>query len=245
MLQAESLSYFRNEQPIIQDISLTFSPGILYGILGPNGSGKTTLLKLLTGIWEPTKGHILWQGNNLLQQPRREISRTISLVALNPFIDFDYTVLDIVSMGRYSHNSSKRDQEVQEWALTVVDAWHLRKRLISQLSHGERQRVYIAQALATESSVLLLDEPTASLDVRHQLEIWQLLQNLLSQGKIVIVTSHDLIATQRFCDQVAVLNHGRCVGIGPAKTIVHSDLLQSVFGVTLDSEIPYSAFSLP
>ncbi len=229
MLKAQNLSFILNEKLLIQDINLQFNPGILYGVIGPNGSGKSTLLKLLSGIWAPTAGNVVWQGENLLAKPRREISKTVTLVPQNPQVHFDFRVNEMVAMGRYPYGA-QRGNHVEQ-ALTAVDAWHLKDRSILHLSHGERKRVYIARALITESPVLLLDEPEASLDVRHQLEIWHLLKKLTAQGKIIIVTNHDLAATVRFCDDIAILNQGRCHSTGPCKTVFSATLLKDVFGV--------------
>lgn len=249
MLNAEALSYRLQNKDLISDISLNFHPGVLYGILGPNGSGKSTLLKTLAGIWKPTSGHVLWHGQDLLQNPRKEISKIISLVPQNAQLYFDFSVTEVVLMGRYPHGSlfsnKKAEGEMLEWALTMVDAWHLRQRLVSHLSNGERQRVYIARALMTESPILLLDEPTASLDIRHQLEIWQLLRTLLQSGKVIIVTNHDLTAAERYCDQIAVLNQGRCVAVGAFSVIITPKLIHSVFGVEEHADNRMRHFTLP
>lgn len=231
MLKADSLSYEIDGKLLIDEITLEFKPGVLYGILGPNGSGKSTLLKSLTGIWKPTNGSVLCNGELLLKKPRREISRTISLVPQNPQVHFDFNVIEIVTMGRYSFGNRHCLNEIKK-ALLTVDAWHLRDRSVLHLSYGERKRVYIARALITQSPIMLLDEPEANLDIRHQLEIWQLLQMLTKQGKTVIVTNHDLVATRRFCDEVAVLNQGRCLANGSYKNVITKECLKTVFGVS-------------
>lgn len=235
MLKAENIGYRIQEKVLIEKISLSFQPGILYGILGPNGSGKSTLLKTLTGIWKPSEGKVLWKGSDLLACARKEISRTISLVPQNPQVHFDFTVEDMVLMGRYPYGSQRNPHAMQlvEQVLHTVDAWHLRQRSILKISHGERKRVYIARALITESPILLLDEPTASLDVRHQLDIWHLLKKLVQQDKIIIVTNHDLTATERFCDEIAVLDKGRCLITGPCAKVLSPALLADVFGVAV------------
>lgn len=236
MLNIKNLSYSLNHKALIQDIHLTFIPGHLYGILGPNGSGKSTLLKTLAGIWQPTTGHVFWQNQNLLSKPRQEISRILSVVPQNPTLHFDFTALELMMMGRYPHGLSKKDQFSQalvEQTLYQLDLWELKDRLVSQLSGGERQRVYIARSLLTEAPVLLLDEPTSCLDLKHQLEIWSLLQQLVSQGKIVVAALHDLGAVKRFCDQVVILNHGRCLAKGTPQEVLTEELLQKVFGVQI------------
>lgn len=233
-LKTHSLSYSINSNFLINDVSLEFTAGQLHGILGPNGSGKSTLLKTISGIWKPTSGNILWNDHSLMAESRQDISRTISLVPQNPQVHFDFSVEDIVAMGRYAHNSrywANSQKDLMEHTLKLVDAWHLRARRITCLSQGERQRVYIARALVTEAPILLLDEPTASLDIRHQIEIWQLLQRLAEEGKIVIVSTHDIAIAERYCHQIAVLNQGRCVANGSFQSIITQELLQNVFGV--------------
>lgn len=247
MLKAKSITYRRDEKNYIEDITLDFYPGILYGILGPNGSGKTTFLKTLSGIWNPTEGHVLWHGENLLNKKRAEISQIISLVPQNPQIYFDFPVIDFVSLGRYPHKKHRRGEEdrqqnIIESTLKNVNGWHLRNRLMTQLSCGERQRAYIARALATESPILLLDEPTASLDIRHQLEIWGLLKKLATQGRILIVTLHDLPATARFCDEIVVIDQGKCLAKGRFAEVMDSQLLRNVFGVVEQQTKPVSLY---
>jgi ABC-type cobalamin/Fe3+-siderophores transport system ATPase subunit len=247
VLEARSLTHRINETYCIQDITLEFLPGVLYGILGPNGSGKSSLLKTLSGIWKPTSGYVLWQGDDLLQKERDEISQTISVVPQNPQTRFDFTVLDFVLMGRYPHQGKPTAQveELVKHSLKMVNGWYLRERPITSLSSGERQRVYIARALVTESPVLMLDEPTASLDIRHQLEIWRLLKLLVKEGKMVLVTIHDLPATARFCDQVVVLDRGKHVAKGKFSEVMRPPLLREVFGV-IENLHPYPmSFDLP
>lgn len=141
MLKARALTYKLNEKKLIQDISLDFYPGILYGILGPNGSGKTTLCKNLSGIWKPTNGQVLWHDENLLSKDRQEISRIISLVPQNPTIQFDFSVWDFVYMGRYPHHLNKKEQkdEIVEWALRTVRLLEFKNRPITNLSAGENK----------------------------------------------------------------------------------------------------------
>lgn len=240
-----SLAYKINGKTLLNDISLEFHGGHLHGILGPNGSGKSTLLKLLSGIWKPSTGSIFWNSTPLLEQERQTLSRIISLVPQQPQTLFDFLVEDLVAMGRYAYDRfywHAAEGPLVHEALKVVDAWHLRRRRVNQLSFGERQRVYIARALVTESPILLLDEPTASLDIQHQLEIWQLLERLVQKGKIVIVTTHDLAIAERYCHRVAILNHGRCIGQGEFNSLVTSKLLEEVFGVAEMSLMPCKSY---
>lgn len=247
-LVTTNLRYSLDKKVLLKDINLEFQSGYLHGILGPNGSGKSTLLKTLSGIWKPTSGQVLWNGEDLLCKDRKEISRILSVVPQNPQPNFDFLVEDIVAMGRYPYHShywkAVEDQHVYK-ALTLVDAWHLRRRQVNQLSQGERQRVYIARALVTESPILLLDEPTASLDIQHQIEIWQLLERLVQQDKVIIVTTHDLSIAERYCQKVAVLNRGKCIGNGSFSSFITPTLLQEVFGVIECSSSSFKHYMLP
>lgn len=234
MLKVQSLNYQVKNRKILHDVTLSFSKGFLYGILGPNGSGKSTLLKTMTGIWTPNTGTVHWHENNLLREDRRTISKTVTLVPQNSHLPFDFTVSDMVAMGRYPQGLyMKKSVPSEDLAkvLQSVDVCHLQDRKISEISHGERQRVYIARALMTESPVLLLDEPTANLDVCHQLAIWKLLRSLLQQDKIIIVASHDLTAIERYSDQIAVLHQGKCIATGEYSAVVTPEILRNVFGL--------------
>ncbi len=237
-LAIHHLTYRLNHRPLIKDISLTFNSGILYGILGPNGSGKSTLLKTLSGIWTPTSGQLLWQGQNLLQFSRIALSRTLSLVPQNPALYFDFNVYSMVAMGRYPYGCRTPEARSKiEQALCQVNAWHLRHQSLSQLSGGERQRIYIARALATHAPILLLDEPTSYLDLRHQLEIWQLLRSIAKEGKLIIVAVHDFFAAQRFCEELVILNQGHCYATGKYTDIMTPSLLKKVFGVFSNDQL--------
>jgi len=213
-LQSNSLSYRFRSKNLIENVSLTFRQGHLYTILGPNGSGKSTFLKAVCGIWRPTSGSVLWNAEDLSQKNRREISKLISFVASASQTYFEYSVEEVVAMGRYAYlddSSEQSDNYIVKEAMRELDVLYLKERCISELSSGERQRVYLAQALTTEASVLLLDEPTSSLDVRHQRELWSCLKRLCAQGKIVAITTHDLAAAAEHGDSFAVMQQGRCV----------------------------------
>ncbi len=230
-LIADSISFQQKKHKILEKIALTFPQGVLNGVVGPNGSGKSTRIKILNRIWRPTSGQVLWKGENLLIKAPQEISQTIAFVPQNPPIAFDFTVEEIVSMGRYLHRNFTGHEKIEQ-AMLQADVWHLRDRLITQVSTGERQRIYIARALATESPILALDEPTSNLDIRHQLAIWQLLKELAHQGRVVIATLHDLQTADRYCDQVAVLNHGCCVAKGSTDEALSEKVVREVFGVS-------------
>lgn len=233
MLRARSLSFKVRDKFLIKDISLEFSPGSIYGIIGPNGSGKTTFLKVMTGIWKASAGKVFWKDQDLLALDRQTISQTISLVPQNPQVHFDFAVAEVVEMGTYPRSSLglKDKKKLIQWALELVDAWHLRDQRATDISHGERQRMYIARSLVTQSPILILDEPTSNLDIRHQLEIWELLERLAQDDRLIIVANHDLHATERYCGHIAVLDHGQCMATGAFAEVMTPLILSSIFGV--------------
>jgi ABC-type cobalamin/Fe3+-siderophores transport system ATPase subunit len=235
VLVLEELEYCQSGKPLIKNVTTHFEPGRIYGLLGPNGSGKSTLLKSIAGIWRPTRGKVLWKGDDITRWNRQAVSRVISTVPQNPIITFDYTVLEMVAMGRYPHDSAPLQcgcqQAVVEEALRMVDGWHLRDRPVTRISSGERQRIYIARSLATQSPVLLLDEPTASLDVRHQREIWLLLDLLKFQQKVIVVATHDLVAIKRHAQQLILMNDGCCIATGDHDAVLTSQRLSDLFGL--------------
>lgn len=233
MLELKALNFETLQRSLIKNISLKLKPGRIHGIIGPNGSGKTTLLKLLAGIWKPTSGLVLWNEQNLLALDRLSLSRTVSLVPQNAQVHFDFTVYDVVKMGIYPLGPLKNEDSTKRIrrALEQVDAWHLRDRYATFISNGERQRMYIARSLVTETPLLLLDEPTSNLDIRHQLEIWDLLKKLATEGKLILIANHDLYTTERFCDEVIILHQGCCVKEGVYHEVVDAEILRSVFGI--------------
>lgn len=239
MLKTHALSLNFREKYLVKNISLNFSPGQIYGIMGPNGSGKTTLLKLLTGIWKASSGKIYWGNQDLMTLDRKSMSRILSLVPQNPQVQFDFSVAEIVEMGTYPRQELKaiEKKNLVQWALELVDAWHLSNQRATEISHGERQRMYIARSLVTQSPVLMLDEPTSNLDIKHQLDIWSLLKRLAHENKLIIVANHDLQTTERFCDQMVILNQGICVQQGSYSEVMTQEMLRSVFGV---SEVPFN-----
>lgn len=241
MLRVNGLSYKKNGRQLIEKISLHFHPGTIHALIGPNGAGKTTLLKCIASIWTPTEGDVFYLDTPLHAQCRRTISQTVSLVPQWSALSFDLSAYDLAAMGRYPLTENA-DSKLVESVLKRVDGWHLRDQLISNLSCGERQRIYIARSLVTRSPVLLLDEPTAALDVSHALEIWKLIHELAAEGKCIVIANHDLKAVETQTHLTAMLHAGRCVAYGETKALLNSEMVQEVFGVTKDEK---GEFALP
>lgn len=220
-LKVENLHY-----SILDNVNLSFEPGKLYGIIGPNGSGKTTFLKCLCAIWKPLQGRITFDGCSLLDLDRQVLSKIITYVPQNTTLYFDFTVEEFVQMACAQ---PAIDQYLEE-----VHISHLKHRFVNQLSSGEKQRVYIARALATEAPILLLDEPTSSLDIKHQWEIWELIKRLSHQGKTLIMSTHDMKACLAYCEEITLFEAGKCVIHGHCDQILHSSDFKKVFNLSQD-----------
>jgi iron complex transport system ATP-binding protein len=209
--------------------------GALVGVVGPNGCGKTTLLHLLLGTRRPSAGTAHALGRPAADWRRRDLARRVAVVAQREEPVFPLRVRDAVRLGRYPHVGpfrpfSTRDEAAVERALARADARHLADRWIQALSGGEWQRVRIARALAQEPDVLVLDEATANLDLRHEMETFELVAGLVrEQGLTGVLVSHHVNLVARFVDALAVLDHGRVVATGPPAAVLRREVVERVF----------------
>jgi iron complex transport system ATP-binding protein len=239
VLELNDVWFEVNGKAIVREVSLSPPPGSFLALIGPNGSGKTTVLRLLAGLLSPTRGTASLEGRDMRQWSRREIARRVAVVPQDTHLDFAFTVRDIVAMGRHAHlgrfqPEGAHDRAVIDQAMAQTDILDLRARLVTELSGGERQRVLIARSLATEAPTILLDEPTASLDVAHALETYELCRRLAREGKTIVMAVHDLNAAARYADRVAVMQGGRCVAQGRPEEVMNERLLAEVFGVQVE-----------
>jgi iron complex transport system ATP-binding protein len=242
MLTASNVSfaYHAAAPRVVDEVSLTIEPGELTGILGPNGSGKTTLLKMLSGTLTPTSGSIAFEGRALGAWKRRDLARRIALVPQETHAPFDFTVLDIVLMGRFPHLGAfalegPADLAIAKQALVSTATSSLEDRLFSTLSGGEKQRVVIASALAQSPELLLLDEPTASLDLGHQLDVQMLLAGLNREhGVTMVLSTHDLNLAAALCRQLVLLRGGRVIAQGPTEDVLTPAAVRTLYGVDAD-----------
>src|SRR5262249_9878254 len=198
----------------LDDVSLDIQPGNVLALVGPNGSGKSTLLRCMAGLWRVNKGQVLLAGKDLRDLRRPEVARRVTYVPQETKLEFEFTVKEIVLMGRYAHRGrfdreTDGDRQAAEDAMRRADGAHIADRSVTQLSGGERQRVLIARSLATRAQVLLLDEPTANLDVDHGLDVLELCRSLADEGHAVAIATHDLNAVSRFVNQVGLIDAGR------------------------------------
>jgi len=240
ILAAKEVGLKRGGRQILNGISLELPAGKVTAVVGPNGSGKSTLLRCLAGLLDPTHGSVLCDGQDLRQIRRREIARRITFVPQETLLTFDFSVREMVLMGRYSHRGrfereTSEDIAAADDALRRSDCYHLADRSVTTLSGGERQRVLIARSLATHAPILLLDEPTANLDVNHALDIFDLCRRLSSEGSTVAIATHDLNSVHRFVDQVALLESGRLGAIGSPECVLSAENLARAFHVESDT----------
>jgi cobalamin transport system ATP-binding protein len=219
----------------LQDIGFSLTPGELTAIIGPNGSGKSTLLKIAAGVLTPEEGKINVADAPLATLPRKEIARHMGYLPQQLAFGYDYSVEEIVAMGRFPHLSGmgflgEGDQAVIDRALKQTETEVYRARRLSHLSGGERQRVFLASVLAQEPRILLLDEPTSALDIHHQAQFFRLLQALAHDGMAIAVVTHDLNLASFYCPRVVLLAEGCILEDGATKSILTQDTLSRAYG---------------
>ena len=234
-----ALSYDVNRPAIVKNLTLDLVPGELVGVLGPNGCGKSTLVRGLSRTLPPVRGIFTLDGRNLYTHvTARESARAIGVVPQTTEIAFDFTVRETVEMGRSPYMArspfaalSAADHNFVEEALERVSMAHLSDRVVTTLSGGERQRVFVARVLAQNTNIVLLDEPTAHLDLRHQAQILSLAHDLAHKdGRSVLAVLHDPNLAAAHCDRIVLMADGRLVSDGPPDVVLTSDTVQQVFG---------------
>jgi iron complex transport system ATP-binding protein len=241
LLQVADLDFaYDAARPVLSGVSLDVARGALVGVLGPNGSGKTTLLGVLAGTKRPSRGTVTIDGRPLAGLPRRALARRIAVVPQETHLAFDYTVMEMVLMGRHPHLGlfeveGPDDLARARDALQAVGAAHLESRDFMTLSGGEKQRVVIAGALAQATDVLLLDEPTASLDLGAQLDIAALLADLnATRGVTIVVSTHDLALASGVCRELVLIRHGRVLAAGPTADVLSAASVRALYDVDAD-----------
>ena len=237
MLEARNISINYGESEVLQNVSFALRGGQTLAVLGANGAGKTTLLRALNGFLPVSKGEILLEGKALRSCSRREIARKMSVVAQENETKFPVTVREFVLAGRFAHGGvfgweSERDIEVAKNALEMCDLKDYEARLMNRLSGGERQRVVFARALATEAKILLLDEPTANLDLSHQALMFRLVRERCNAGEAAaVVVTHDLNLASEFADEILLLKNGSIAAKGAPSEVLNAETLREVFAV--------------
>ena len=226
----------------LDHLSFHVDAGEILGIVGPNGSGKSSLLKILSGLLPVGEGDVLLDGLSLQKRSQADIARLVAVVPQDYVQVFPFTVVETVLMGRFPHRTVRwwsmgigdetaNDLACAHQAMVDTDVVSLADRLVSDLSGGERQRVMIARALAQEPKILLLDEPTAFLDINHQIEVCSLITRLRAERRLtVVLVSHDLNVASQYCDRVLMLKEGGLCRIGSPEETIRPDVLRMVYG---------------
>jgi iron complex transport system ATP-binding protein len=244
-LSAENVSFrYAPGSPLVVDaVSLRLTDGALTGILGPNGSGKTTLLRLLSGTRRPTSGRVRLDDRALDSMSRQQIARHIAVVPQETELAFEYSAIEIVLMGRHPHLGlftveGPADIAIAQQAMQSTGTAHLADRPFHQLSGGEKQRVVIAAALAQSPRLLLLDEPTASLDLGYQLEISTLLTRLNADQRVTMaISTHDLNLAAAVCRELIMMRAGRVIAAGPTNEVLTPENVGRLYDVEADVHV--------
>jgi len=235
-LEAKDLHAGYRGGDVVVGLNLAVRSGDFIGVIGPNGSGKTSFLKALSRALRPRRGVVFLGGEDLYRLPAREVARDLAMVPQETAVSFSFTALEVVLMGRNPHlgrlqAAGPRDLERARLAMERANVWHLADRPVDELSGGERQRVIIAQALAQDTGLLLLDEPTQHLDISHQLSLLELLAGMCARGLGVVMVMHDINLASQYCDRLVVMRGGREYTRGAPSEVITAAMLQEVFGV--------------
>ena len=240
-IHTRDLSFAYKDRGVLHAVSLSIEKGEMVGMLGPNGSGKTTLLRVLSAVLG-AQGEIRLNGRKIATYGRRELSKLFAVVAQESHVNFPYTVAEIVLMGRASYHSpfaleTKKDLAVARASMELTDSLFLSDRYLHELSGGEKQRVMIARALAQEPEILLLDEPSAFLDLKHQVQVFELLRRLnRERGLTIVAALHDLNLAALFFSRLVMLREGKIYRDGSPREVLTEKTIDEVYGIRVRVE---------
>ncbi len=252
-LDEVSARYASSREPPLRSVSLSVGSGELLAILGPNGAGKSTLLRVLAGVLTPSEGIVRLFGAPLQGISRRDVARVVAVVAQSEEVAFGYTVRDVVHMGRAAHQhgwmrSGAEDRAIVERSMQRCDVLHLSERPVADLSGGEQKRVALARALAQTPRVMLLDEPTAFLDVHHQIALFDLLDEEVRGGLACVAVMHDMNLAAQYASRVALIKRGSLAAIGKVDDVMTYGRLRETFDSDLYvgvNDVTRTRFFLP
>jgi iron complex transport system ATP-binding protein len=236
ILKLQGVNFAYGEEPTLQNITFELEEGEMLGLVGANSSGKSTLLRLISGVLEPQSGSIQIYGESILGEKPPSRARLVATVPQNPTIPPNFSVLETVLLGRTPHLKllqwqGRNDLAIVRHFMELTECWSYASRPIGELSGGERQRVLIARALSQETPLLLLDEPTASLDIHHQTEILSLMQHVLEKRRgAVLIAIHDLNLAAQYCHRLVLLHEGNLVSQGTPADVLNTDTLKKIYG---------------
>jgi len=234
-IELRDVSFGYGRAAVIHGVSFAVERGGFVGIIGPNGSGKSTLLRLMSGYLRAWQGQMLVDGAAIERYGRRELGRLIGVVPQETAVSFPFSVTEMVLFGRTPHVGGfgferGADLDAAQRAMARTDTADLARRPITELSGGERQRVILARALAQEPSILLLDEPAAFLDIRHEVEMYDLLRDLQREGMTIVSVLHDLNIAALYCERLLLLHEGRVARVGTPGEVIDYPTLTEVYG---------------
>lgn len=253
-IKVTDLHFAYMDKPVLKGISLSIELGEFVGLIGPNGSGKTTFFRILSGVLRPQRGTIEINGRRIGSYHRKDLAQLIAVVPQETVVTFPFSVTEIVLMGRAPYLKGlafekTSDLEIVRKSLEETDVLPLADRLISELSGGEKQRVIIARALTQEPQIMLLDEPTSFLDIKHQLDVYDLLHRLNMERRMtVIAVSHDLNLAAQYCSRILLLNNGQVVSDGSPEKVITEENISEVYGAEVlieKNEVIGSPFVIP
>ena len=238
-LRAEGVSFRYLETPVLEDVSLTVGTGEMVGLIGPNGAGKTTLLRIMNGLLQPEVGTVRWGEREIAQIPEPERARLLGYLPQGAPAHWPLTVERVVELGRIPHRAwwqrlSDADRDAIDRAIAAADVERLRGRIVTHLSGGERTRVMLARVFATQPTLIMADEPVASLDPFHQLQVMRTLRAHADTGGGVLVVLHDLNLAARFCDRLVALDRGQRVCEGPTREVLDNPALAAAYSVRIE-----------
>lgn len=236
ILEVKNLTCNIDGKSILKGIDLKVKAGEIIGIIGPNGSGKTTFLKSLNGINEDVTGSIYINGRDIKKYTKKDLAKYVAFMNQNSNIGFDFPCIDIVTLGRYPYlkrfqEYSKEDIKKAEYYMEQTNTLKFRDRMITELSGGERQRVLFAKTLTQESEIILLDEPTASLDMKYEEEMFTIMSKLRFKNKSMIVIIHNLRVAIKYCTRLVMMSEGKIVADGPPEVVITEKNLKKIYGV--------------
>ncbi|MFD0715867.1 ABC transporter ATP-binding protein [Paenibacillus sp. GCM10027626] len=239
-LTTSGLNIGYEERLIVEDLNVAIPQGKITALVGANGSGKSTILKTMARLMSPSAGAVLLDGKSIHKQSTREVAKQLAILPQNPTAPDGLTVSELVSYGRFPYQKgfgslNKDDRAIIEWAIDSTRMSEFADRPIDQLSGGQRQRAWIAMALAQQTDILFLDEPTAFLDMAHQLEVLELLQELnVNSGRTIVMVVHDLNHASRYAGHMIAIKKGTVVGEGSPENVMTKEILRKVFGIEAD-----------
>ena len=235
-LRTEDLHLSYGTNHVLRGVGLEVQRGNIVGLIGPNGAGKTSLLNIISGILKPQKGKVYLEGDDIRELGPKDRATRVAMVPQDPAVPQGFTALEVVLMGRNPHLGLLQWEGPGDLALCrrvmeLTSTWDFSQRLIAFLSGGERQRVFIARALAQEAQLLLLDEPTANLDIQHQLKVMEIMGDLARQGLTVLAAMHDLSLAARFCNRLVLLHGGQVLADGSPEEVLTAEYLERAFAI--------------